>query len=103
MKGKTTLSIDKKVLSEAQKEAEDKRIPLSRAVENFLNFFANPYIYCFSCGEKFAAKKAEVCTKCGWLICPSCKACRCKLNEKEAVTAFHMRKVYEDLLSGRIK
>lgn len=103
MKTKLTLSVDKSVLSKAKEEAENKNIPISRVVENFLDFFANPHVYCFGCGGKFTAKEVEVCAKCGWLICPKCKACRCKLSDEIAAAVFHMRKVYEDLLGGRIK
>jgi len=102
-KNKLTLSIDEKVLSDAKRTAEEKNIPLSRAVENFLEFFAHPVVYCFKCGEKFDSEEAKLCPKCGWLICPQCKTCRCDLNEETAASVFHMRRVYEDLLSGRVK
>jgi predicted RNA-binding Zn-ribbon protein involved in translation (DUF1610 family) len=104
-KTKLTLSIDKEVLSKAKVAADEKRVPLSRAVQNFLEFFAQPKVYCFKCGNEFDSKSArtKVCPKCGWLICPDCKACRCGLDEKTAVAVFHMRRVYEDLLTGRVK
>ena len=102
-KTKLTLSINKEILNEAKEIAEEKHIPLSRAVENFLKFFAKPKVYCFKCGEKFYSTSAELCPKCGWLVCPKCKACRCGLNEETAVAVFHMRRVYEDLLTGRLK
>jgi cytochrome c-type biogenesis protein CcmH/NrfF len=35
--------------------------------------------------------------------CPKCNACGCKLSEETIAAIFHMRKVYEDLLAGRIK
>jgi len=100
---KLTVTIDAEVLEKAKKVAESKNIPLSRLIENFLSFFADPYVYCFSCGEKFYVKDSEVCPKCGWLICPKCKACRCSLDENTAASIFYMRKVYEDLLAGRLK
>ncbi|MEM3660243.1 MAG: DUF6364 family protein [Thermoproteota archaeon] len=102
-KTKLTVTIDEKVLAGAKKACEGKRIPLSRAVENFLQFFANPEVYCFKCGEKFSAAEAKICPKCGWMICPKCKICRCGLSEETAVAVFHMRRVYEDLLAGRVK
>jgi len=102
-KKKLTITIDAEILDKARKAAEGKNIPLSRLIENFLSFFAEPYVYCFSCGEKFYVKDAKVCPKCGWLICPYCKACRCGLSEDIAVSIFYMRKVYEDLLVGRLK
>lgn len=102
-KTKLTLSINEEVLNKAKEIAEDKHVPLSRAVENFLEFFANPEVYCFKCGEKFESTKSELCPKCGWMICPECKICRCGLNEETAVAVFHMRRVYEDLLTGRVK
>jgi len=102
-KAKLTLTINKDVLEKAKKIAEEKHIPLSGLVENFLSFFSNPYLYCFKCGERFNAEEAKLCPKCGWLICPKCSACRCGLEEDTAVAVFHMRRVYEDLLSGRVK
>lgn len=102
-KTKLTLSIDKEVLNKAKEIAEQKRVPLSRAVENFLEFFANPIVYCFKCGEKFESAKSKLCPKCGWMICPECKVCRCGLDEETAVAVFYMRRVYEDLLTGRVK
>lgn len=102
-KTKLTLSIDKKVLEAAKLMADQKHIPISRLVENFLEFFAKPYVYCFKCGEKFSVTEAKVCAKCGWLICPECKVCGCGLKEEAATSIFYMRKVYEDLLAGRVK
>ena len=80
-KTKLTLTINKGVLESAKKAAEQKRIPMSRLIENFLDFFAKPDVYCFKCGEKFNSTEAELCPKCGWMICPKCKVCRCGLNE----------------------
>jgi len=102
-KTKLTLSIDGSVLENARKVANKKRIPISRLVENFLTFFSKPEVYCFKCGERFSAEDAEVCAKCGWLSCSRCKACRCKLGEEAAIVAYQMRRVYEDLLIGRVK
>ena len=102
-KTKLTLTVDKDVLNKAKSVAEERHIPLSRLVENFLDFFSDPEVYCFSCGEKFNSAGAELCPKCGWMICPECKVCRCGLDEETAVAVFHMRRVYEDLLSGRVK
>lgn len=102
-KAKLTLSIDKAALDRAKTIAEVKHVPLSRAVENFLEFFAKPEVYCFKCGVKFNSYDAELCPKCGWLVCPSCEVCRCGLDEDAAVAVFHMRRVFEDLLVGRVK
>ena len=98
-----TLTIDRDVLNKAKKAAEKKHIPLSRLIENFLDFFSEPYVYCFKCGEKFSSVEADLCAKCGWMKCPKCGVCRCDLEEDTAVAIFHMRRVYEDLLAGRIK
>jgi hypothetical protein len=98
-----TLSIAKDALEKAKKAAEEKRIPLSRLIENFLDFFANPIVYCFKCGEGFNATDSKLCPKCGWMVCPKCNVCRCGLNEESAIAVFHMRRVYEDLLAGRVK
>jgi hypothetical protein len=102
-KTKLTLSISKDTLDAAKLVADQKHIPLSRLIENFLGFFSKPYVYCFKCGERFGVDKAKVCAKCGWLICPECKVCGCGLNEETSIGIFHMRKVYEDLLAGRVK
>jgi hypothetical protein len=102
-KTRQTVTVDKDVLNKAKKVCEDKHIPLSGAIENFLNFFSNPWVYCFKCSEKFNVGKAELCPKCGWLKCPKCGVCRCGLDEVTAIAVYHMRKVYEDLLSGRVK
>ena len=100
---KLTVTMDQRILENAKKVSEEKHIPLSRAIENFLNFFASPWVYCFKCGEKFNVNEAELCAKCGWLKCPKCGACRCGLDERTAIAIFHMRRVYEDLLAGRLK
>lgn len=102
-KTKLTLTVDKNIVEEAKKVAEQKRIPISRLIENFLDFFAKPEVYCFKCGEKFSSIDAKLCPKCGWLVCPECNVCRCGLDEDTAVAVFHMRRVYEDLLAGRVK
>ena len=102
-KTKLTVTVDKKILVDAKKIAGEKRIPLSRLIENFLDFFAKPEVYCFKCGQKFSSIDAKLCPKCGWLVCPSCGVCRCGLDEDTAVAVFHMRRVYEDLLAGRVK
>jgi len=102
-KRKLTISIDEEVLKEAKRVSKDKRVPLSRAIENFLRFFTNPWVYCFKCGEKFNVEDAKLCPKCGWLKCPICGTCRCGLEEDTAIAVFHMRRVYEDILSGRVK
>ena len=102
-KTKLTISIGEEVLRQAKETSKEKRVPLSGAIENFLEFFSKPDVYCFKCGERFSSDDAELCPKCGWMICPKCKVCRCDLNEETAVAVFHMRRVYEDLLSGRVK
>jgi predicted RNA-binding Zn-ribbon protein involved in translation (DUF1610 family) len=103
MKTKLTLSVEKELLQEAKAEAEKKHIPLSGLIENFLSFFVRPSVYCFKCGEEFDSTMTSVCPKCGWLICSKCQTCRCALGEEGAVVAFHMRRVYERLLGGRLK
>ena len=100
---KLTVTIAKDVLQKAKETADEKCIPLSRLIENFLDFLVNPRVYCFKCGEEFDSTNSRLCPKCGWMICPKCKACRCGLNEGTAVAVFYMRRVYENLLSGRVK
>ena len=102
-KTRLTVTVDGRILKKAKEEAKKRRIPISRLIENFLRFFAKPEVYCFKCGEKFSSAEAELCPKCGWMICPKCKACRCSLSEETAIAVFHMRRVYEDLLMGRLK
>ena len=102
-KDRLTVTIDINVLRKAKEEARRKRIPVSRLIENFLEFFINPEVYCFQCGERFSSAESELCPKCGWMKCLKCKICRCDLSEETAVAVFHMRRVYEDLLAGRVK
>lgn len=102
-KTKLTLSIDGEVLEKAKKVSQIRGIPLSRLVENFLEWFSDPKVYCFRCGKEFRVSKAEVCPKCGWLKCPYCEACRCTLSEEVAESIFYLRKTFEDLLGGRLK
>ncbi len=100
---KLTLSLDGEVVERAKAKAAISGVPLSRIVEDFLSFYSNPYVYCFTCGVRFSVSEGEICPSCGWLKCPSCGACRCGLNEEAAVVAYRLRKVYEDLLHGRLK
>jgi len=100
---KLTLSIDKETLEKAKIAAEQKHLSLSGIVEGFLRFFTDPNLYCFKCGKKFSRNDSQLCPKCGWLICPDCRVCRCSLSEETAVAIFQMRLAYEDLLSGRVK
>lgn len=102
-KVKLTLTIDEAILDKSKRAASERRIPLSRLVENFLKFVSDPEVYCFKCGRKFNVLKAEICPKCGWLQCPECGACRCGLGEETAIAVFQMRRVYEELLGGRVK
>lgn len=102
-KVKLTISINKNVLNEAKKISDIKQIPISRLIENFLKFFSKPEVYCFRCGEKFGSTEAKLCPKCGWMICPKCEVCRCGLGEEAAIAVFHMRRIYEELLAGRVK
>jgi translation initiation factor 2 beta subunit (eIF-2beta)/eIF-5 len=102
-KTRLTITIDKDIHTKAKEICEQKNIKLSNLIENYLNFFVNPYVYCFSCGAKFETKDAKVCPKCTWLKCPKCGACGCELDEEVAKAIFQMRKVYEDLLQGRLK
>ena len=102
-KTRLTVTVDEGILNKAKEEAGRKRIPVSRLIENFLKFFAKPEVYCFKCGVRFGSVDAQLCPKCGWMICPECKACRCGLSEETAIAVFHMRRIYEELLAGRVK
>lgn len=102
-KKKLTLTIEEEVVDKAKKEAEERNTKLSASVQKFLQFFVEPWIYCFKCGKKINVKGAEVCPRCDWLKCPECGVCRCDLSEDTAEVAFYMRKIYEELLGGRLK
>lgn len=100
---KITLNIDKNVIKKSEKILDEKNIPRSRAVESFLRYLADPHLYCFSCGEKFFVSDASVCSKCSFVKCVKCKSCSCKLTKNTSAAVFQMRRVYEDLVGGRIK
>ncbi len=100
-RAKLTITIDKKILNEAKKLAVKKHIPISRLVENYLSFFVKPKFYCFKCGFNFNGSNAKICPKCGWMICPKCKACGCNLSRETSVAVFYMRKVCEELFLER--
>jgi len=102
-KVKLTVTVDEAILRKAKETAREKRIPISRIIERFLDFFSDPYVYCFKCGKRFRSSEASVCPKCGWMKCPYCGACRCSLSDEEASVAYFMRKVYEELVGGRVK
>jgi hypothetical protein len=102
-KTKLTLSIDKNILTAAKKACDERRIPISRLVEKFLSWVTEPEVFCFRCGRKLVSSDAKICPKCGWMICAKCKACGCKLSGETATAVFHMRRIYEELLCGRIK
>ncbi len=102
-RSKLTLSVDGAIIRRAKEAARRKRIPISRLVENYLRFLSEPEVYCFGCGERFSTKKSSVCPKCGWLVHEKCGSCRCAINEDTASALFYMRKVYEELLGGRVE
>jgi|SRR5208337_748042 len=99
---KVTLAVNGQLLERAKALANEKGIPLSHLVEKYFEFLVLRPVYCFSCGKKFEASKAEVHSECGWIVCPYCKACRCTLGDKEASVAFNLRKTFEDLAIGRV-
>ena len=76
---------------------------MSRLVEKYFDFLTKREVYCFECGKKFSAKDTKTCPKCGWMKCPECGACGCELSDEVKSAAFQMRKVYEDLIGGRVK
>lgn len=102
-KEKLNVTIDRKIKQKALNEAKRKNIPISRLIENFLEFFANPKVYCYKCSQEFYSSESKICPKCGWMVCPKCGSCGCGLKEETSVAIFQMRRVYEDLLSGRVK
>lgn len=101
-KARITLSIDSKILVKAKQKAEEERLHISNLVENYLEFFVDPHVYCFHCGIKFNLKQGEECPVCTFAKCPTCGKCRCdETSNEEAI--YYMRKVYEDLIKRRIK
>ncbi|MHA1615694.1 MAG: DUF6364 family protein [Candidatus Njordarchaeales archaeon] len=99
MKKKLTLTVEAETVEKAKKKASEIGLPLSRIVENALKFFADPEVYCFSCGHRFKIETAEVCPKCGWYKCPKCGACGCHLGDEGAKVAFYMRKTLVEIFS----
>jgi len=102
-KERASFTINEEVLKRAKEVASRKNIPLSRAIENFLRFFSDPWLYCFRCGKRFNVSGSDICPKCGWLKCPNCQTCGCNLGEEAHTVAFYMRMVYEDILLSRLK
>jgi len=102
-KAKLTITVNKEVLSEAKKVANERRIPISMVVENFLKFFDDPWVYCFKCGERFSVLDAKRCLECGWMICPKCGVCKAGISEETAIGVLNTIGSLEDLLAGRMK
>lgn len=101
-KTKLTLTVDPKVVARARRASRARRIPISRMVEGFLDWAADPRLHCFACGAPFATSGARTCTQCSWMECPGCGKCGCGLG-KQALRALHpMRKVFEELAGGRL-
>jgi hypothetical protein len=102
-KTKLTLSVDKDIKQKAEQLAKEKHTSVSGLVETFLKFFTNPKVYCYKCGREFSASESTLCPKCEWMICPDCKSCGCGLSVETIIAISQMRKVYEDLIGGRVK
>lgn len=99
---KLTLTVDPRVLARAKRASRSRRIPLSRLVEGFLDWAAEPRLHCFACDAPFGASAGRTCPKCGWLFCPSCGGCGCSLPA-EALPGLHsMRRTLEELAGGRL-
>lgn len=101
-KSRLTVTVDQDILEEAKKITKEKRLPLSGIIENFLEYLIDPYVYCFNCGKKFHSKETDTCPKCTMMICPGCNTCSCDLDETTSQAIYQMKKVYEDLLKGRV-
>jgi len=99
-KKKLTLTISGNVLARAKEKAKNLGLSLSRIVENALDYFSEPKVYCFSCGFRFSAGEADICPRCGWYKCPSCGACACVLGEEGVRVAFYMRKTLMEIFSS---
>ena len=101
-RAKLTLTVDGELLDGVKALAIEKGVPLSHMVEKYFDFLVYRPVYCFSCGKRFEASKAQVHSECGWVVCPHCKACRCTLKPEQAAVAFNLRKTFEDLTVGRV-
>lgn len=99
-KTKLTLSINERARDGAQTLFDERNLTLSGLVENFLKFLNKPHIWCFKCEEKFCILNVDTCSKCSYLICNQCSACRCRLSDETAVAIFHTNKIYHELLGG---
>ena len=88
---KLTLTVDPDVLAEAKAKAQSQHTSISGLVENFLQFYSEARLYCFSCGVALDVTEQETCAKCG-----------CDLGDEARQAVFHMRRVYEELLAGRV-
>jgi len=101
-KKKVTLTIDSEILEEAKSKAEVRNKTLSSMVEEYLKFFARPWVYCLKCGKPLRLLDAEICGTCGWFRCldKSCNWCMCSIGKLEdKVRAMRdLRSVYERLL-----
>lgn len=102
-KERLTITINSDVLHRFKQICKKRHLTISGVLQNFIEFFVNPQLYCFECGEAFDADSAQLCTKCSWMICPSCGLCGCGLDERVIKAVFQMRKTYEDLRMGRVK
>jgi len=101
-KDRFTFSIDPSLSKKFKELCDERGLKYSSVLVNFVEFFVNPEIYCFTCKNKFEAKNEEICVKCGWIICPSCEVCGCSLDEKIVDAIYQMRRTFEDLLMGRV-
>ncbi|HIM33188.1 MAG TPA: hypothetical protein EYI97_01745 [Candidatus Poseidoniales archaeon] len=99
---KLTLTVDPDVLAEAKAKAQSQHTSISGLVENFLQFYSEARLYCFSCGVALDVTERETCAKCGFLKCSDCAKCGCDLSDEARQAVFHMRRVYEELLAGRV-
>ncbi len=101
-RAKLTLTVDPEVLAEAKAKAQSQHTSISGLVENFLHFYSEARLYCFSCGAGLDVAKQETCAACGFLKCADCAKCGCGLGDEARQAVFHMRRVYEELLAGRV-
>lgn len=48
---------------------------------------------CFYCGQDIEVGKASHCSICGYLVCPHCVTCRCRLlqHEKDTLDYIHTK------------
>jgi len=99
-KKKLTLTVEETIIEKAKKRSHNLGLSISKIVENALNFFADPSVYCFKCGHKFLIRSSQICPRCSWYKCPKCGACACDLGDEGIKVAYYMRKTLMEIFAS---